>query len=140
MYINESIQPISAPQVAMALNSCRGYVRTDSYAVMLPQGTTTITFFTVNKRGLFFPPSVHSLTTRNLPLIKKISLLKSLCVWNGLQSVMLFLSTKLKLLRTFLFCSESAYIKLGCFGAVKGGSGPIRRTRERVKGSGGKYH
>ena len=34
---------------------------------------------------------------------------------------------------------ESAYIKLGCFGAVKGGSGPIR-TREQAKESGGKYH
>ena len=34
---------------------------------------------------------------------------------------------------------EGAYIKLGCFGAVKGGSGPIR-TREQAKESGGKYH
>ena len=107
-------------------------------AVMLPQGTRTITFFTVNKRGLFFPTATLVLTTRNLSLAKTLQEIACLrvCVFGMACNVLM------NLLRTYGRFSgsnhKSAYIKLGCFGTVKGGSGPIRRglksERERKRG------
>ena len=105
-----------------------------SSAVMPPQGTRTITFFTVNKRGLFFPTA--TLSRPDICLSPKL-FRRSMSVWNGMACNVL-----MNLLRTYGRFSgsnhKSAYIKLGCFGAVKGGSGPIRRglksERERKRG------